>query len=173
MFSTLEDLKARRSIRKFKDEQISEDLLEKVLEIGTYAPTALGAQCPVMVVVQDKDDIALMSRLNSKIMGREGFDPFYAAPTVIVVCIPKSAHAGVQDGSLVLGNLLNAAHAVGLGACWINRAKEVLEMPEGIELLKKWGLDESYAGVGNCIIGYPDCEMPEPKPRKEGYVIRA
>ena len=96
-------------------------------------------------------------------------DPFYGAPTVVVVLARAESPHAVQDGSLVLGNLMNAAHAIGLGSCWINRAKETFETEEGKELLKKWGIEGEYVGIGNCILGYPD-EAPSIKPRKENYI---
>ena len=159
----------RRSIRKYKSAQITDEELNLVLEIGTLAPTAMNKQSPKIVAVQDKDDIALMSSLNAKIWGTET-DPFYGAPTVVVVFADGENKNGVQDTSLVLGNLMNGAYAAGLGSCWINRAKETFETPEGKELMKKWGVDDKYVGVGNCILGYA-AEEPAPKPRKEDYCI--
>ena len=159
----------RRSIRKYKSAQITDEELNLVLEIGTWAPTAMNKQSPKIVAVQDKDDIALMSSLNAKIWGTET-DPFYGAPTVVVVFADGENKNGVQDASLVLSNLMNGAYAAGLGSCWINRAKETFETPEGRELMKKWGVDDKYVGVGNCILGYA-AEEPAPKPRKEDYCI--
>lgn len=159
----------RRSIRKYKTAQISDEELNLVLEIGTWAPTAMNKQSPKIVAVQDKNDIALMSSLNAKIWGTET-DPFYGAPTVVVVFADGENKNGVQDASLVLGNLMNGAYAAGLGSCWINRAKETFETPEGKALMKKWGVDDKYVGVGSCILGYA-AEEPAPKPRKEDYCI--
>lgn len=159
----------RRSIRKYKTAQISDEELNLVLEIGTWAPTAMNKQSPKIVAVQDKGDIALMSSLNAKIWGTET-DPFYGAPTVVVVFADGENKNGVQDASLVLGNLMNGAYAAGLGSCWINRAKETFETPEGKALMKKWGVDDKYVGVGSCILGYA-AEEPAPKPRKEDYCI--
>lgn len=171
MKSTLDDLKQRRSCRAYKPEQISDAELESVLEAGTYAPTGMGKQSPVIVAVQDKAAISLMSRLNAAVMG-VNFDPFYGAPTVLVVLAPKSAPTGLEDGCLVMGNLLNAAGALGLGSCWVHRAREVLETGEGKDLLEGWGLSDEYVGIGNCILGYRADETPAPAPRKENYVIR-
>lgn len=171
MNAALENLITRRSIRKYKPEQITEAELDAVLEAGTYAPTAMGWQSPLMVAVTNKDDVAALSRMNAAVMGRDG-DPFYGASTVIVVLADGDKPSGVQDATLVMSNLLNAAHAVGLGSCWINRAKEVFETEEGQALLKKWGVEGNWIGVGNCILGYAD-EQPEAKPRKEGYIIKA
>lgn len=163
------NLLTRRSVRKYKKEQIADAELQAVLGAGTYAPTARGTQSPLMVAVQDEKDIALMSRLNAAVWGKEGFDPFYGAPTVIVVFAEAGNPNGVQDASLVMGNLLNAAHAMGLGSCWINRAKEVFETPEGKALLESWGVQGDWVGVGNCILGYADGPKPVPAERKKGY----
>lgn len=170
MKTTLEDLKNRRSCRSFQPRQITREELDAVLEAGTYAPTGMGSQSPVIVAVQDREIIARMSRLNAAVMGMD-IDPFYGAPTVLVVLVPGDAMTGTEDGSLVLGNLLNAAGALGLGSCWVHRAREVFETEEGRALLRQWGLDEGYVGVGNCILGYRADEVPEAAPRKENYVI--
>ena len=167
----MECLLKRRSIRKYKSEQIKDEELNAVLEAATYAPTAKNLQSPVIVAVQDKDDIAVMRKLNASVMGTES-DPFYGAPTVVVVFADSDNINGVQDASLVLGNMMNAAYAEGLGSCWINRARETFELPEGKELMKKWGVDGRYAGVGNCILGYTDGDEPEAKPRKADYIIK-
>lgn len=173
MNETLKVLKERRSIRKYKPEQITDQELNAILEAGTWAATAKNLQTPVMVVVQDQETIAHMSALNAEIMGSpEGTDPFYGAPTVVVVLADGTKPNWLQDGSLVLGNLMTAAAATGIGSCWINRAMELFDMPEGKELLSKWGLPETLRGVGNCILGYPDGPAPEPKPRKEGWIVR-
>lgn len=171
MNETLENLKSRRSIRKYKSRQVSEEELQQVLEAGVCAPTGMNRQSPIIVAVRNREDIALMSRLNAEIMGVKS-DPFYGAPTVLVVLAAAESPHAVQDGSLVMGNLMNAAHALGLGSCWVNRAKELFSRDEGKALLEKWGVTGNYIGVGNCILGYPD-EQPEMKPRKENYVYRA
>ena len=158
----IENLLTRRSIRKYKAAQISEAELDTVLFAGTYAPTAKGTQSPLIVAVQNAEDISLMSRLNARVWGNEAIDPFYGAPTVVVVFAEGGNPNGVQDASLVMGNLMNAAHAVGLGSCWINRARETFELPEGKALLGKWGVSGDWIGVGNCILGYPDCAAPAP-----------
>lgn len=168
MNTTIQDLMTRRSIRKYKPEQITREELETVLNAGMCAPTAMNRQSPIIVAVQNKDDIAYLSKLNAAVKGMAG-DPFYGAPTVLVVLADAENANAVPDGSLVLGNLMNAAHAIGLGSCWINRAREVFATDEGKALLKKWGIEGDYIGVGNCILGYPD-EQPQMKPRKENYV---
>lgn len=171
MNETLKTLKERRSIRKYKKEQISEEQLDLILEAGIYAPTGMGAQSPIMVVVQDSETIKELSEMNAKVMGTNS-DPFYGAPTVIVVLADSNKVTYVEDGSLVMGNLMNAAHSVGVDSCWIHRAKEVFASEKGQSLLKKWGIEGDYVGVGNCILGYRDCEYPQAKPRKDNYIVR-
>ena len=172
MNETLRVLKERRSVRRYKAEQITEAELNAVLEAGTWAPSAKGLQTSVLVVVQDPETIAYMSRLNAEIQGNPGTDPFYGAPTVVVVLGDGEKLNWLQDGSLVMGNLMNAAHALGLGSCWVHRARQVHETDAGKELLRKWGVPEGYAGVGNCILGYPDGEIPKAAPRKDNFIIR-
>ena len=171
MNKTLEDLKNRRSIRKYKAEPVTRAELDAVLEAGMYAPTAMGAQRVCIVAVTNKADRDEISRLNGVVMNNPN-DPFYGAPVVCVVFGDGTWPMAQKDGSLVMGNMLNAAYALGLGACWIDRAEPVFQTAEGKALMKKWGVPEGYVGIGNCILGYPD-EAPEPKPRKEGYVIYA
>ena len=172
MNETLQVLKTRRSVRKYKTEQITDAELNAILEAGTWAPTGMGLQSPLMVVVQDAETIAALSRMNAEVMGSPGMDHFYGAPTVIVVLADTSRPTWIEDGSLVMGNLMNAAHAVGLGSCWINRARQVHQTEEGAALLRKWGVPEGYAGIGNCILGYAAVETPTAAPRKENFVIR-
>ena len=172
MNETLKVLKERRSIRKYKSEQVREEELNAILEAGTWAATGKNLQSPVMVVVQDQETISYMSKLNAQIQGKPNADPFYGAPTVVVVLADGENYNWMADGSLVMGNLMNAAWAIGVGSCWINRAKELFDMPEGKALLRKWGLPETLRGVGNCILGYIDGEIPAPKPRKDNYIVR-
>ena len=173
MNETLKVLKERRSIRRYKAEQIRDEELNAILEAGTWAACGKGIQHCLMVVVQDPETIAYMSRLNAEIQGNPDVDPFYGAPTVVVVLGDGEKANWLQDGSLVMGNLMTAAAALGVGSCWINRAMELFDRPEGKALLKKWGLPETYRGIGNCILGYADGEAPAPKPRRDGWIIRA
>ena len=166
----LEMLKTRRAIRAYQDKIPEKELIAKVVEAGTYAPTGMGKQSPVIVAITNKEVRNRLSQLNAQVMGRDA-DPFYGAPVVLVVLADKQYPTYLYDGSLVMGNLLNAAHAVGLGSCWIHRAKEVFNTPEGKALLKEWGLEGEYEGIGNCILGYSAQEAPLPKPRKADYVI--
>ena len=169
MNETIQNLLERRSIRKYKKQQITKEELTAILEAGKYAPTASGRQIPLMVVVQDADLIAKLSKMNAAVMGSDS-NPFYGAPTVVVVFSDSGRATYVEDGALVLGNLLNAAHAVGVDSCWIHRAKEVFSTEEGKALMREWGIPEQYIGIGHCILGYRDCEYPKPAPRKEDYV---
>ena len=168
MNKTIEDLKTRRSNRKYKDTQITREELDTVLEAGKCAPSAKGLQSPIIIAIQDKETRDYLSKLNAQFTTASG-DPFYGAPTVLVVLADASNPNAVPDGSLVMGNLLNAAHAIGLGSCWINRAREVFNTEEGKALLKKWGVAGEYIGIGNCILGYPE-DDPKPHPCKENFV---
>ena len=169
---TLKTLRERRSVRSYASEQVKPEARAAILEAGTWAPSGMGRQPAVMVVVQDPETISFMSTLNAEIQGRPGTDPFYGAPTVVVVLADPGASTWLQDGSLVLGNLMNAAWSLGVASCWINRATELFDRPEGKELLRKWGLPETLRGVGNCVLGYAQGELPAPKPRKAGFIVR-
>ena len=172
MKDTLEVLKGRRSIRKYKEEQIKESELKQVLEAGIYAPSGHGTQSPLIIAVQNKDDVALINELSSRFGGRPGLPCYYGAPTIILVFYTELAmndYIGVLDASAACTNMLNAAYALGLGSCWIHRCKEVFETEEGKSLLKKWGVNEKVVGVASMALGYPDME-PMQKPRREGQV---
>ena len=169
MNETIKTLIERRSCKKFKSEQIKKEELDLILQAGMNAPTGKGMQSPIILVLQDKEKIEKLREINKKILGRD-VDPFYNAPTVLVVMADKNMFTYVEDGSLVLGNMMNAAFSLGVGSCWIHRAKEEFETPEGKALLKEWNIPENYEGVGHCILGYSDMEYPEPKPRKKDYV---
>jgi nitroreductase len=140
-------LRERRSVRKYRAEQIEDAELDAILEAGIYAPTGMGSQSPVIVVVQNKDVIATLERLNAVVFGQPGGHPFYGAPTVLNVFADKTKVTPIEDASLVMGNLLNAAATLGIGSCWIHRAKEVFESPEGCALKKKWGLGDHFQGA--------------------------
>ena len=171
MKDAMEVLLTRRSIRNFNDKSIPEDVLNKILEAGTYAPTAMGMQKPIIIAITDKKVRDEVSRENAKIMGREGTDPFYGAPVILLVAVENYPNA-VYDGSCVMDNLLNAAWVMGVGSCWIHRAKEELESDFGKKLLKSLGIVGDYIGVGHAALGYFDGEPPLPKPRKENYIYR-
>ena len=168
MNEIIQNMLTRRSIRKYRPDPVPQELLNEVLTAGKYAATGMGRQSPIILAVTDKAVRDELSAINAKIMGRDG-DSFYGAPAVLVVLADKSVPTHVYDGTLVMGNLMNAAHAVGLGSCWIHRAKETFELPEGKAILAKLGIEGDYEGIGNLIIGYPD-EVKEAKPRKDNYV---
>ena len=170
MNETLRTLRERRSVRSFLADPVPENILDAILEAGTWAATGMNKQSPVMVVVRDKETIDYMERLNAAVMGNPDGHPFYGAPVVVVVLADGDNYNWLRDGSLVMGNLMNAAHSLGIGSCWINRAQEVFEREEGKALLRRWGIPESYRGIGNCILGYPKGDLPAPKPRKADYI---
>lgn len=169
MNAAIEKMISRRSIRKYKAEMVPDDMLELIVKAGTFAPTGMGRQSPVIVVVKDRQTRDRLSELNAKVMGAK-IDPFYGAPVVVVVLADKSRPTHLYDGSLVLGNMLLAAHDLGLGSCWIHRAKEVFSSEEGRALLKEWGIEGDYEGIGHCILGYVDGKIPDAAPRKNDYV---
>lgn len=172
MNETLQNLKTRRSVRTYLPKQVDQGLLDAVLEAGTYAPTGSGRQSPVIVAVQDAATVRQLSRMNAAVNGASG-DPFYGAPTVLVVLADKTKRTYLLDGAAVITTLLNAAHAVGLGSCWIHRAKEEFESEEGKALLKRWGIRGDYEGIGHVILGYAAETPAEPAPRKKDYIVRA
>lgn len=172
MNDVLKALKERRSCRKYLPKQVDEAQLDAILEAGTYAPTGMNRQAPVIVAIQDPDTVKLVSKLNAAVMGADT-DPFYGAPTVVVVLADPAVRTYLHDGALVMGNLMNAAHAVGVDSCYIFRAKEVFETEEGKALLRQWGVPEHFVGIGNCILGYGDEGGKRPaSPRKAGYIIK-
>ena len=171
MNETIHSLKTRRSIRRYKADQLPDELLDQVLEAGIYAASGMNTQGVRLVAVRDRETRDLLSKWNAAVMGSTS-DPFYGAPCVVVVLADPDLYGGwVEDGALALGNMMNAAYSLGLGSCWIHRAKQVFDTPEGKELLRKWGLPENLRGVGNCILGYPD-EEPAPKARNEGRILK-
>lgn len=174
MNKTLNDILTRRSIRKYTDEMISNDELDTILQAGLYAASGSGRQAAIMVAVQDPVILEKLERLNASVVGR---DPdtvknFYGAKTVIVVLAERNSSTAIQDGSLIIGNMMLAAHALGLGSCWINRARETFETDEGKQILKDIGIEGDYIGVGNCIVGHIDGEYPVARERKENRVFK-
>lgn len=167
---TTELFTTRRSVKKYTDRQPTKSDIQKIVEAGTFAPTGRNAQSPIILAVTNKAVRDQLSRINAEILGVSS-DPFYGAPVVLVVLARKSCPTRVYDGSLVMGNLMMCAHALGLGSCWIHRARETFETPEGIALLRSLSINDEYEGIGNCIIGYaaPDALKPQP-PRKPDYI---
>ena len=169
MNESIKNMIERRSVRGYTPEMIPKENLDLILEAGTYAATGMGMQSPVIVAVTDKDTRDQLSRMNAAVMGTDT-DPFYGAPVVLVVLADKNRPTHIYDGSLVMGNLMNAASSLGIGSCWIHRAKEVFASEEGKALLKKWGVEGDYEGIGHCVLGYPNGDVPKAKPRKGNYV---
>lgn len=170
MNAELQALKERRSVRKYKADMVPQELIDQVIDAGLYAASGHGTQEVIIVAVTNKEVRDKLAQMNREILGTS-IDSFYSAPVVLVVLGPKSNKLTPYDGSLVMGNLMQAAHAVGLGSCWINRAKEEFASEEGKQLLKEWGIEGEYEGVGHCILGYADGPVPQAAPRKANRVF--
>lgn len=171
MGETLKVLESRRSCRAYQPEPIEKAKLDAIIKAGTYAATGMGKQSPIIIAVTNREFRDKLSRLNAKIMGKgEDFDPFYGAPELLIVLADKSVPTYLYDGSLVMGNLMNAAADLGVDSCWIHRAKEEFEMPEAKEFLKRLGIEGDYEGIGHLILGYAAEPLKEVAPRKEDYV---
>ena len=172
MNESLKTLIERRSCRSYKPDPVPAEILDQILEAGTYAATGMGKQSPIMIAVTDRETRDRLSRMNAAVMGASS-DPFYGAPVVIAVLADRSVGTYVYDGSLVMGNLMNAAHALGIASCWIHRAKEEFDSAEGKALLKSLGIVGDYEGIGHCILGYAaDPGEKASAPRKENYIYR-
>ena len=148
-------METRRSVRNYKPDMIPEETIRKICEAGTYAASGKGNQSPIIIAVTDKALRDKLSRMNAKIMGTD-IDPFYGAPVVLVVLADRKFPTYIYDGSLVIGNLMLAAHSEGIGSCWIHRAKEEFQSEEGKEILKSLGIEGDYEGIGHCVLGYVD-----------------
>lgn len=171
MSDVLEKIKTRRSIRKFKPDMVSQDILDRIIEAGTYAASGMGKQSPIIIQVTNKEVRDRIAAANCRLGGwKAGFDPFYGAPVILIVLAKRDSPHRVYDGSLVMGNLMLAAHALGIGSCWIHRAREEFETEEGIALLRSLGITEEYEGIGHCALGYVDGEYPSAPARKENWV---
>ena len=174
MGETLEIIKKRRSVRGYKADMVPKDVLDKIIEAGTYAATGMGRQSLIIISVSNRELRDKLSAMNAKIMGKEeGFDPFYGAPNVLIVLADKTMPTYLYDGSLVMGNLMLAAADLGVDSCWIHRAKEEFESEEGKAILKELGITGDYEGIGHCVLGYAANEVPEAAPRKDNYVYYA
>ncbi len=171
MNETLKTLMERRSCRSYKSDPVPAEILDQILEAGTFAATDMGKQSPIMIAVTDQKVRDRLSRMNADVMGANN-DPFYGAPTVIVVLADKAVPTYLYDGSLVMGNLMNAAHSLGIASCWIHRAKEEFDSKEGKAILKELGIEGDYEGIGHCILGYAARENPKAAPRKDHYIYR-
>ena len=171
MNDTLKVLESRRSCRNFKSDMVSKKDLDSIIKAGTYAATGMGKQSPIIIAVTDKETRDELSRENLKIGGwDQKFDPFYGAPVILIVLANKDIGTYVYDGSLVMGNLMNAAESLGVASIWIHRAKEEFESDFGKNLLKKLGIEGNYEGIGHCALGYAAEPAKEAAPRKEDYV---
>ena len=162
----------RRSCRKFKDDMPSQELIDEVIQAGLYAASGKGKQCPIIVAVTNKELRDRLSLMNRKIGGWDS-DSFYGAPVVLIVLAPKDVPTYIYDGSLVIGNMMLAAHSLGLASIWIHRAKQEFESEEGKQILKDLGIEGDYEGIGHCVIGYAACAEAAPIPSKEGRVFYA
>jgi len=172
MDQVLEKMQTRRSIRKFKTDMVPQDILDQIIEAGLFAASGHGSQDTIIIQVTNKELRDEISALNCKIGGwKEGFDPFYGAPAMLIVLADKKEVNRVYDGSLVMGNLMLAAHALGVDSCWIHRAKEEFDSEWGKELLKKLGVEGEYEGIGHCALGYHEGDYPGIIPRKENRVF--
>ena len=170
MNESIKNMLERRSIRAYKKDLVPQETLDMILEAGEYSPSGMGQQSTLMVVTQNPELVAKLSKMNADVMGSKA-DPFYGAPTVIIVFSDSKMGTCVENGSLVMGNLMNAAHALGVDSCWIHRARETFDSEAGKALLKQWGIPETYRGVGFCILGYAAGELPQPKPRKDDQIF--
>lgn len=168
----VKNLIERRSVKSYGPDPVTDEELDTILNAASYSPSGMGKQPVIMVAVQSKKVRDQLSRMNAKFMGNADFDPFYGAPTVVVVLADRASYTYLYDGSIVLGNLLNAAHAIGVDSCWIHRAKEEFDSEEGKALLKEWGIEGDYEGIGHCILGHIRGDYPQAKERREGRIIR-
>ena len=171
MNETMTTLLNRRTIRVFKPEQISDEELNAVVKAGTYAPSGGNQQAALLVVVQDAATRASLTRMNQAVIGSADNDPYHGAPTIVIALADTTKVTPVEDATLALGNMFNAAFSLGLGSCWVHRARQMFASDEGKALLKTWGVEGDYVGVGSCVLGYPGSDWPEAAPRKDGYVV--
>ena len=166
----LEAIKTRRSIRRYKSDTVPDELLDKIVEAGLYAASGMNRQSTIILKITDKAMRDELSRMNAAVMGRDS-DPFYGAPAVLVVLASKDIPTYIYDGSLAMGNMMLEAHELGLGSCWIHRAKEEFSSAEGRALLEKLGVKGNYEGIGHLIVGYADGDYPAAPPRNPGRVF--
>lgn len=169
---TMEAILTRRSVKRYRPDPVPEGLIERIVEAGLYAASGMNRQSPILIAVTDKNLRNRLSAMNAKILGMQT-DPFYGAPAVIAVLADRSVPTAICDGSLAVGNMMPAAHALGLGSCWIHRAEEEFDSPEGKAILGELGIEGDYVGVGHCIIGYADGPLPEAPARRPGRVFMA
>ena len=171
MNEALQNLTTRFSTKSYQSTPVSDELLDQVLNAGLYAATGKNVQHARMVAIRNPQIRDQIARMNAAVLGCDT-DPFYGAPCIVVVLADPERNTCIEDGALVMGNMLNAAHALGLGGCWVHRAREMFDCDEGKALLRQWGLPEHLVGIGNCLLGYPDTP-PVKKPREPGRIIKA
>ena len=171
MNEIIETIVKRRSTKKFLPKPVEDEKLKAILKAGTFAANGMGRQSPKIVVLRKQEDIRELEKQNAAILGNPEAKPFYGAPVVCVVLARADAFTAVEDASLVIGNMLIAAEALGIGACWIHRAREEFSSDAGKRLLQKWGVEGEYIGVGHCVLGYADGPRKEALPRKEDYIV--
>lgn len=172
MNEIIENIKTRKSVKKYKNDMVNQEMIDIISEAGTYAPSGMNKQSPIILQITNKKMRDKLSKINAQVAGMpENFDPFYNAPAVLVVLADKNIPTYIYDGSLVMENMMLAANSLGLGSCWIHRAKETFETEEGKQILKDLGIEGNYEGIANCIVGYPDIE-PISHPRKEKYIYK-
>lgn len=171
MNEVINNMICRRSVKSYKSDMVPMEIIDQICEAGTWAANGKGLQAGMIIAVTDKETRDKLSKLNAAVMGTDA-DPFYNAPVVLVVLANKNVPTYVYDGSLVMGNLMLAAHSLGVGSCWIHRAKQMFDSPEGKEILASLGIEGEWEGIGNCVIGYPEGAVKEAKPRKENWVYK-
>lgn len=167
--TVVEALLQRRSVKAYQNKSVSKELLARIAEAGSYAPCGMGKQSPIIVIVDTPEVVKKLSAMNAAVMGATS-DPFYGAPAVMVVLADRNCPTAVEDGSLVMGNLMTAATGLGVDSCWIHRAKQMFDSEEGKALLKQWGITGDYVGIGNCILGYRSQEPKVRAERKADYI---
>lgn len=172
MNEVIKAMEERRSVRRFKTELPREEDIEQIIEAGLYAASGRGRQATLTIAVTNKALRDRISEANRRIGGwEEGFDPFYGAPAILIVLADKACNTYIYDGSLVMGNMMLAAHSLGLGSIWIHRANEEFELPEWKQFLCDLGVSGEWEGIGHCAVGYADCDLPKAAERKDGRVI--
>lgn len=172
MNEIIENIKTRKSVKKYKSDMVNQEMIDIISEAGTYAPSGMNKQSPIILQITNKKMRDKLSKMNAQVAGMPGnFDPFYNAPVVLVVLADKNIPTYIYDGSLVMENMMLAANSLGLGSCWIHREKETFETEEGKQILKDLGIEGNYEGIANCIVGYPDIE-PISHQRKEKYIYK-
>lgn len=172
MNEIMKAIKERRSIRKFKPDMPTKEALEQIIEAGLYAASGMGKQTVITIAVTNKEIRDALSEANRSIGGwGEGFDPFYGAPVILIVLADKNSGTRIYDGSLVMGNMMLAAHSLGLGSIWIHRAKEEFETDQWQKLLADLGVEGEWEGIGHCAVGYIDGEIPKAAARKDNRVF--